>query len=195
MAYRNGTYVAFHAGGTTDPAASDIKYYNIMKAWDASKTVEFAFTNSHEKTSAVRDSSKRATLERRIKERLNNSKHLVLILTGITKHDTDWVPFEIRYAVDDCDLPIIAAYPDYRVILHPHLLSDYWPQALASRIGNANANVIHIPFAKEPLLDAIGQFSVNAKSPNGAHVCYTADTHRKWGLLNAYEQEQNYLKS
>jgi len=28
MAYHNGTYVAFHAGGTTDPTASDIKYYN-----------------------------------------------------------------------------------------------------------------------------------------------------------------------
>lgn len=195
MAYRNGTYVAFHAGGTTDPTASDIKYYNMMKMWNANNAIDFDFTNSHDKTSAVRDSSKRTTLERRIKERLNNSKNLVLILTSITKNDTDWVPFEIRYAVDDCDLPIIATYPDYRAILHPNLLSDYWPQALASRIGNANANVIHIPFAKEPLLSAIGQFSVHAGKLNGAYIYYTADIHRKWGLLYAYEQEQNYLKS
>ena len=31
MAYRNGTYVAFHAGGITDPTESDIKYYNLLK--------------------------------------------------------------------------------------------------------------------------------------------------------------------
>ena len=35
MAYRNGTYVAFHAGGVTDPTKSDIKYYNLLKSWDA----------------------------------------------------------------------------------------------------------------------------------------------------------------
>jgi len=193
MAYRNGTYIAFHAGGITDPTASDIKYYNIMKAWNASNSIDFTFVNSHDKTAGVRDSSKRATLERRIKERLNNSKHLVLILTSITKNDTDWVPLQIQYAVDDCDLPIIATYPDYRVVLHPHQLSDYWPLALESRIGNANANVIHIPFAKEPLLDAIGQFSVHTNKLNGPNIYYTSDTHRRWGLLNTYEQERNYL--
>ena len=85
MAYRNGTYVAFHAAGTTDPTASDIKYYNMMKAWDANDSFDFTFTNSHDKTAAVRDSSKRATLERLIKERLNNSKNFVLIITDITK--------------------------------------------------------------------------------------------------------------
>lgn len=33
MAYRNGTYIAFHAEGKTDPTASDIKYYRMLKAW------------------------------------------------------------------------------------------------------------------------------------------------------------------
>ena len=172
MAYRNGTYVAFHAGGTTDPTASDIKFYNIMKAWDANNSIEFNFTNSHDKTSAVRDSSKRATLERSIIERLNNSKNFVLILTSITKNDTDWVPLETRYAVDDCDLPIIAVYPDYRVILSPIMLSGYWPSALASRIENGSANVIHIPFAMDPIFDAIRLFTVHNKTLNDAKRYY-----------------------
>lgn len=51
MAYRNGTYVAFHAGGTSDPTKSDIKYYNTMKMWDASKHIEFKLCDSHEKNS------------------------------------------------------------------------------------------------------------------------------------------------
>jgi len=196
MAYRNGTYVAFHAGGTTDPTASDIKYYNLMKAWDANNEIEFSFTNSHEKTAAVRDDSMWTTLERRIKERLNHSKNFVLVLTAMTKEDTDCVPFEIEYAADNCDLPIIAAYPDFRAIFRPDLLSYYWPQSLAVRIGSSTASVIHISFAKEPLLDAIGQFSVNGTRPNGgAYGCYNAAAQRAWGLLRANEQEKNYLKT
>ncbi len=192
MAYRNGTYVAFHAEGTTDPTASDIKYYNLMKAWEGSKSIEFSFTDSHDKTAAVRDSSKRATLKSRLKERLNNSKHLVLILTSNTKNDTDWVPFEIQYAIDNCNLPVIAVYPEYRVVMNPSGLSHLWPSALASRISNSQANVIHTSFAQGPLLDAIGQFSIHDKKPNGTQVHYTAQAHRNWQLMNIHEQEQNY---
>ena len=108
MAYRNGSYVAFHGGGTTDPTASDIKYYNTMKMWSVNKNIDFTLINSHEKTSAVRDSSARETLRRALVERLNNSKHMVLVLTITTKNDTDWVPFEIAHAVDACQMPIIA---------------------------------------------------------------------------------------
>ena len=124
MAYRNGTYVAFHAGGTTDPTASDIKYYNTMKMWSANKNIDFSLINSHEKTSAVWDSSARNTLRRALVTRLNNSKHMVLILTTETKNDTDWVPFEIAYAVDECQMPIIAVYPDFDSILAPEQLSN-----------------------------------------------------------------------
>ena len=35
MAYRNGTYVAFHAQGTNLPGKSDMDYYNLMTAWSA----------------------------------------------------------------------------------------------------------------------------------------------------------------
>jgi hypothetical protein len=82
MAYRNGTYVAFHAGGTTDPTASDIRYYNTMKMWSPNKKVDFTLINSHEKTSVVRDSSSKKTLRRSLVTRLKNSKHMVLILTA-----------------------------------------------------------------------------------------------------------------
>ena len=80
MAYRNGTYIAFHANGQTDPTASDIKYYNLIKAWTEREDDDFSIINSHEKTAAVRDSSLRETLRTRLVTRLNNSKHLLLIL-------------------------------------------------------------------------------------------------------------------
>ncbi|WP_144373388.1 TIR domain-containing protein [Vogesella urethralis] len=184
MAYRNGTYVAFHAGGTTDPTASDIKYYNTMKMWSANKNIDFKLINSHEKTSAVRDSSTRETLRRALITRLNNSKHMVLVLTATTKNDTDWVPFEITYAIDECQMPIIAVYPDYDSILAPAELSHYWPPALASRIMNNTARVIHIPFKLPAVLDAIDQFGVsNTTYPTNGYGFYNRETQVGWGLI------------
>ncbi|NCU06022.1 MAG: hypothetical protein GXC73_18820, partial [Chitinophagaceae bacterium] len=119
MAYRNGTYIAFHAQGTNIPTDSDIKYYNLMKAWTEKHDDDFSMINSHDKTGAVRDSSKRETLMARLKERLRNSKHMVLIIGPTTKNDNDWVPLEIEYAIDTCNIPIIVAYTGYEFIIDP----------------------------------------------------------------------------
>ncbi len=182
MAYRNGTYIAFHANKTTEPTESDIKYYNLLKAWKVQPDNEFAFIDSHDKTSAVRDSSKRATLETALKTRLNSSKNMVLVVGETTKEDTDWVPFEIRYAVDVCEIPIIAAYPGRDYIINPSYLSNLWPGALVTRIENSTAHVIHIPFKKEPLADAVFQFS-HSKYPKGGGLgSYSEDTYKAWGL-------------
>ena len=70
MAYRNGTYVAFHANGTNIPGGnSDIDYYNLMRAWSAHPDDEFTINNSHEKVAAVSDSSKKETLKRSLIEK------------------------------------------------------------------------------------------------------------------------------
>ena len=181
MAYRNGTYIAFHANNTTEPTESDIKYYNLLKAWKVRADEEFYFINSHEKTNAVRDTSKRETLARALKTRLRNSKNMILIIGKTTKEDTDWVPFEIRYAVDECEIPIIVAYTGCKFILNPSKLLNLWPKALKVRIRNETAHILHIPFRKEPLKDAVSQFSHN-NYPNGALSFYTQQTYRNWGL-------------
>ena len=85
MAYRNGTYIAFHAGGTTDPTKSDIRHYNMLKGWAANKHIDFTFVNSHYKTGSVRDSSSFATLTRNLRERLDNSKQFLIFITEINK--------------------------------------------------------------------------------------------------------------
>ncbi len=182
MAYRTGTYVAFHGAGTTDPTASDIKYYNLLKAWHVRDEKDFEFVNSHEKTSSVRDSSKRETLRKSLVTRLNRSKNMILILTQTTKEDTDWVPFEIRYAVDECEIPIIAAYPGYDYILAPAELRPLWPAALRTRIDNNTARVIHVPFKEKPLHAAVGQFT-HTNPPEGTLTYYTREAHKGWGLL------------
>lgn len=182
MAYRNGTYVAFHAEGTNVPTDSDMKYYNLLKAWTAKQDDDFTMINSHEKTAAVRDSSKRETLRSRLVTRLCNSKHLLLIIGSTTKLDTDWVPFEIEYAIDECDIPVIAAYTDCKYILDPNSHEHKWPDALKTRIRNSSARVIHIPFKKEPIAAAIKRFDAETK-PKSALSFYLRETYIKWGII------------
>ena len=182
MAYRNGTYVAFHAQGTNLPGKSDMDYYNLMKAWSAKTDDDFTMINSHDKASSVRDSSKRSTLRASLLDRLKNSRNMVLIIGDTTRFDTDWVPFEIEQAVDTYKIPIIAAYPDYNTILEPAKFSSLWPKALADRINRNTARVIHIPFKKEPLKVAIDQFD-HENPPSGPLSYYVRDEYVKWGLL------------
>lgn len=181
MAYRNGTYVAFHANNTPDPSESDMKYYNTLRMWRVCDESEFKFINSHEKRD-VRDWSTKETLKRALRERLSNSKHMLLIIGETTHLDTDWVPFEIEYAVDTCEIPIIAAYPKYSSILYPDSHRDIWPKALKDRIDNGTAKVIHVPFKKEAIAAAINQFN-HDNLPNSGLVYYTKETQQNWGYL------------
>lgn len=183
MAYRNGTYVAFHADGNNIPGKTDIDYYNMMRAWSAHPDDEFALMNSHDKSRAVRDSSLKATLRASLLERLRNSRNMVLIIGKTTSTDTDWVPFEIEQAVDKYKIPIIASYTMIDApILNPQIGQGYWPYALRSRINDGTANVIHIPFKKTPIMAAIAQFDHNTV-PNGQGLgWYTSEAYRSWGM-------------
>jgi hypothetical protein len=183
MAYRNGTYIAFHANGTNIPGESDIKYYQLMRAWSMRPDDDFTLINSHEKVAAVRDSSVALTLRRSLHARLGNSKNMVLIIGETTRLDDDWVPFEIQQAVDRYEIPIIATYVDYKTpIRNPKALSRYWPDVLASRISDGAASVIHIPFKKAAILDAIGQFSHNNLPAGGGVGYYSDDAYRAFGI-------------
>ena len=182
MAYRNGTYVAFHAAGTNLPGKSDIDYYNLMKAWAAKTDDEFTMINSHEKASAVRDTSLRTTLRNSLLERLRNSKNMVLVVGETTRLDTDWVPFEIEKAIDTYEIPIIAAYTVFdKPIRNPTALSQYWPSALTARINNGTANVIHIPFKKEALKNALLFSHTNPPKGKGLGI-YADAAYKAFGI-------------
>ena len=181
MAYRNGTYVAFHAGGTTNPVDSDIRYYNMLRMWHLRGDDDFQFVDSHEKTAAVRDSSTSETLRRALVTRLNNSKQMLLIIGQSTRFDADWVPLEIRHAVDNCGIPIIAAYPDYEYIVNPSRLRHLWPRALGTRIDNGIAGVIHVPFKKVPIARALARFDLY-EMPECGLSYYSLETYQRWGI-------------
>lgn len=182
MAYRSGTYIAFDGLDQTNPTLSDFKYYATMQAWTSHKNIDFKYVDSHDKTYAVRDTSLRATLESRIRERLANSKNVVAILSSDTRKSGSMLTYEIEQAVDRYELPLIVTYVDYKIIANPGLLSSYWPNALTMRISNQTAKAIHIPFIKDALLDAINQFNHN-NLPATSLNYYTEEAHRNFGAF------------
>jgi hypothetical protein len=106
---------------------------------------------------------------------------MVLIIGQTTRFDTDWVPFEISYAADNCKIPIIVAYIGYDWILAPSQLRELWPLALASRIDKSQVRAIHIPFKQRPIDAAIRQFS-HDNMPATSLNYYTIEAHRSFGI-------------
>ncbi len=182
MAYRNGTYVAFDGNDTTDPTKSDMKYYGILQSWNSNKNIEFNFSDSHKKTYQVKDSSSINTLKSRLLDRMKNSKNMLIIISDDTNWNRGMLNFEIEKAVDYYKLPLIIAYTKFNKIRDAKLLSDKWPKALKERIDNESAKCIHVPFRKEPILDAISQFSVNNKYPNTSINVYSEEAYKYWQI-------------
>lgn len=183
MANRTGTYFGFDGLGEKDPSKSDYKYYTTLHGWAASKHIDFKFVNSHEKASAVRDSSKRATLEASIMRRLRASKNMIVTLSDDTRKSGSMLSFEIEKAVDIYELPLIIAHTGFVSVLNPTALSNRWPTALTTRINNGSATAIHIPFKKDAIFDAIGQFTVNSNNLTGGLNYYNRETHVRWGYI------------
>lgn len=184
MAYRSGTYIAFDGLDQTNPTLSDFRYYATMQAWASNKNINFKYVDSHDKTYAVRDTSLLITLKSRIRERLANSKNVVVIVSSDTRKSGSMLTYEIEQAVDTYQLPLIVTYVDYRIVANPQQLFSYWPDALSRRISNQTAKAIHIPFIKDALLAAINQFS-HTNLPAISLSCYTEEAHRGFGAFQS----------
>ena len=71
MAYRNKTYVAFDAD-------NDMQYYRTMQMWKANDNIDFDFHNAH-KLNNLRLTSSEETIKRKLKERLNNTRLMIVL--------------------------------------------------------------------------------------------------------------------
>lgn len=164
MAYRNGTYVAFAADGATNILTSDIKYYRLIQGWNLMKGKDFKIIDSHEKGPILRKGSLDDTIKRTLRGRLDNSSKLLLLVGSTTRLDDDFVPYEIQYAIDTCNLPVIVCYVGYRDRIAndvPQHLLNLLPKALNDRIDIQTAKTIHVPFRQRILNQALNDFSHN----------------------------------
>lgn len=103
MAYRNKTFVSF--------ASEDIHYYRLMCAWRENKKIDFNFYDAHD-INVARDSSQAETINRRLRERLLNTKQVVMLIGDVTRRkaaDPDtFVYYEAR-TILRLGLPIVFA--------------------------------------------------------------------------------------
>ncbi len=160
MAYRNGNYTAFFVAEPFNPSAlgayatKDFCYYNMLRAWKGADS-SFPFNDSHDKTYNVRDNSDwETTLKPRLRERLRNSKNIVLFLSSNTANSRA-LREEIDYGINNQGLPVIVIYPEYDT--REGLLIDgsfkqavknFWNNLPVFRDSMKKVPTIHVPLNK-----------------------------------------------
>ena len=98
MPYRNKTYVCFDGD-------NDIHYYWLINAWKQNDGMSFNFFDAHDLNTA-RDTSLTESIKRQLRERLLNSKILVVLIGEKTRYLYRFVRWEMEQALD-LGLPII----------------------------------------------------------------------------------------
>lgn len=179
MAYRNGNYAAFYVdepffdGNLGAHATKDFVSYNLLRAWKGSDS-NFPFNDSHNKNYNVRDDSDwEKTLKPRIRERLSNSKNIILFLSSITKNSKA-VREEIDYGINTLGLPVIVVYPEYSEksdIINceskniKKQIKDLWGKLPIFRDSMGSVPTLHIPHNKALIRKALENtgFMVNSK--------------------------------
>ena len=130
MAYTNKTYVCFDAD-------TDMHYYRLMTAWKKNDRIEFNFHNAHE-INNIRDGSSEATIKARLRERLQNTKVLVVLIGEKTANLYKYVRWEIEWAIEN-DIPIVAVNLNKTKQMDP----TYCPPILREKLA------IHISFGQK----------------------------------------------
>ncbi len=185
MAYRNGNYSAFYVSETASEstlkahATKDFVYYQLLRAWKADDP-SFPFNDSHMKNYNVRDGSDwEKTLKPRIRERLGNSKNIVLFLSSITVSSRA-LREEMDYGINHQSLPVIVVYPDFREksdIIEcskkeiRHQVKNLWDKLPIFRDSKYQVPTLHIPNNKELIKKALlnTDFMVGSKGKASDH--------------------------
>jgi sugar-specific transcriptional regulator TrmB len=77
-----------------------------MKAWKENDKIAFDFHNAHE-INNLRDGSSEEQIKKKLRERLNNTKVLIILIGEKTKDLYKYVRWEIDWAIEN-NIPIIA---------------------------------------------------------------------------------------
>lgn len=106
MTYRNKTFVSF--------ASEDIDSYRLMTAWKANQNIAFDFYDAHDLNTAL-DTSQPETIRRRLRERLANTKQIVMLLSSNTRpvaaRPSRFLYYEVEI-IRKLELPVVFANLD-----------------------------------------------------------------------------------
>ncbi|MCD9576789.1 TIR domain-containing protein [Flavobacterium soyae] len=150
MAYTNKTYVCFDAD-------SDIHYYRLMTAWKENDKIEFNFYNAHE-INNLRDGSSETTIKAKLRERLQNTKVLVVLIGKKSANLYKYVRWEIEWAIEN-NIPIVAVNLNGTKQMDPL----YCPPILKDKLA------IHISFGQKIMDHALNNWPASHLSHRKAN--------------------------
>ena len=135
MSYRNKIYICF--GGD-----EDMHYYRTLQMWNANKSIDFQFGNAHDLTN-IRILEE-PNIKRNLRERLKNSKTMLVIVGEKTKYLYKYVRWEMELALE-LDIPIIVANLNGKNKMDDKLC----PPILKGK------TVVHVPFNLKAVMYAL----------------------------------------
>lgn len=182
MAYRNGNYSAFYVSEPFSEsnlgasATRDFVTYNMLRMWKGQDST-FPFNDSHNKNYNVRDGSNwEYTLKPRLRERIRNSKNIVLVLSSVTKNSRA-LREEIDYGINNQGLPIIVIYPEYSEKSDiassagiKQQIKNLWDNLPVFRDNMYKVPTLHVPYRKDLIRSALldSDYMINTKGNAGA---------------------------
>lgn len=166
MPNRTANYAAFYVAEPFSVsnlgayASPDFCYYNQLRAWKGADST-FPFIDAHAKTYNVRDGSEWETLKRRLHDRLNVSKNIVLFLSENTKNSKA-LREELDYGINTKGLPVIVIYPDYKEKTDiasssgiRKQIKDLWDKLPVFRDNMSKVATLHVPYKKSLITSAL----------------------------------------
>ncbi|GAB3013338.1 TIR domain-containing protein [Spirosoma pulveris] len=153
----------FHESPLSAHATKDFCYYNMLKAWKGLDN-SFPFNNSHDTTYNVRDSSDwETTLKPRLRQRLRNSRNIILFLSDYTSNSRA-LREEIDYGINTLNLPVIVIYPDLKtkedLLTYDknnlnNIVKNLWNKLPVFRDSKYKVPVLHVPMNKDLIRNAL----------------------------------------
>lgn len=140
MSYKNKTYVIFDGD-------TDMRSYNLMKAWKSNENIDFNFYDAHDLNSA-RDTSTEESIKSQLRERMANAKQVIVLVGEKIKNLRKFVPWEIELARKK-DLPIIVVNLNGK----REYDSDFCPSAIGDEVYT-----IHVSFNSKIVQYALDHF-------------------------------------
>lgn len=172
MAYRNKTFVSFDG--------DDIRYYRLMTAWIENDKLDFNFYNAHDMQQA-RDTSKPETIRASLRERLANTKQVILLVSGTTKTKAadpkSFLFYEVE-VIERLQLPV--------VVVNTNDSKKVQPSRIPTKLGGMYT--ISVPFRAKAVRYALDKFpdqfaaNLQAATPKEGPHQYVDTVYENLGL-------------
>jgi hypothetical protein len=169
MAYRNKTFVSF--------ASEDIPSYYLMCAWRENQKIDFNFHDAHDLNTAL-DTSQSETIKAKLRERLANTKQVVMLLGNDTRlvagRSSRFLYYEVE-VIRKLVLPVVFA----NLNKSRSAQTARMPKALES---DYTLSVSFQPaIIKEALADWVDRYPTELKTETGPHF-YKDTVYTRLGL-------------